>query len=648
MHEAAAQIASGTVVQVSYLWLITLFPLIGVLFNLFLGARAGKGAVSLVAPAAVGSAFVVSCIAFAELLGLPPGSALEQNLYPWITAGTLQVDVVFRIDALSAVMVSIVSGVGFLIHVYSVGYMHDDPRFARYFTYLNLFTLAMLTLVLADSIPVLFVGWEGVGLCSYLLIGFWFTEEANATAGKKAFVVNRVGDAGFLLATFLLFWNLGAGTHSLSFQEIAGKVGGIEGTTLTLIGVLLFVGAMGKSAQIPLYVWLPDAMAGPTPVSALIHAATMVTAGVYMIARLNFLYVLAPSAMECVAWFGASTAIFAATIGLAQNDIKKVLAYSTVSQLGYMFLAVGVGAFSAGIFHLMTHAFFKGLLFLGSGSVIHGMSGEQDMRKMGGLRRYMPVTFWTFLIGTVAIAGIPPLAGFFSKDAILAAAMASGHGPLWLIGVIAAGLTSFYMFRLLFMTFFGECRADEHARHHLHESPPSMLIPLVVLAALSIVGGWVGLPLHVLWGDRFGEFLSPVFGGHTLPHMSMSTEVMLMLASVGIAATGFGLALLMYVLRPSLPRQLAESIPGFYRLLLNKYYVDEIYDLVFVRPTLAFAGWLWSWIDIGVIDAAVNGTANTVAANSKVWRRAQNGNVQHYAVMMFFGAMVLLGYFAFR
>jgi NADH-quinone oxidoreductase subunit L len=363
-----------------------------------------------------------------------------------------------------------------------------------------------------------------------LLVYGW----ANAVAGKKAFVVNRIGDAGFLLATFLLFWNLGPGTHSLSFQEIAGRVREIDPSTLTLIGLLLFVGATGKSAQIPLYIWLPDAMAGPTPVSALIHAATMVTAGVYMIARLNFLYLLAPGAMEVVAWVGALTAIFAATIGLAQNDIKKVLAYSTVSQLGYMFLGVGVGAFSAGIFHLMTHAFFKGLLFLGSGSVIHGMSGEQDMRKMGGLRHHMPVTFWTFLAGTLAIAGIPPLAGFFSKDAILGGAVASGHTNLWLIGIVAAGLTSFYMFRLLFMTFFGECRADEHVRHHLHESPPSMLVPLVILAVLSVVGGWIGLPLHLLWGDRFGEFLSPIFGGHALPHLETSTS-RLMLASVSVA-----------------------------------------------------------------------------------------------------------------
>jgi NADH-quinone oxidoreductase subunit L len=506
----------------------------------------------------------------------------------------------------------------------------------------------MLTLVLADNLPLLFVGWEGVGVCSYLLIGFWFTEEANAIAGKKAFVVNRVGDAGFLLAMFLLFWNLGPGPHALGFEEIAARAARIDPATVAWIALLLFVGATGKSAQIPLFVWLPDAMAGPTPVSALIHAATMVTAGVYMIARLNFLYLLAPSIMEVVAAVGAGTAIFAASIGLLQNDIKKVLAYSTISQLGYMFLAVGVGAFGAGVFHLMTHAFFKGLLFLGSGSVIHGMGGEQDMRKMGGLRRRMPVTFATFAIGTVAIAGMPPLAGFFSKDAILAGAMASGNVWLWAIGVGAAGLTSFYMFRLLFMTFFGECRADEHTRHHIHESPPSMLIPLIVLAALSICGGWIGLPLHFLWGDVLGHFLAPVFGGHSLPHMSEMTEVVLMAISVGAAVGGFGLALFMYVLRPAIADRAAAAAPGLYALIGNKYYVHEIYEAAFVRTTLSAATRLWSWVDVGVIDATVNGTAAFVAANGRLWRRMQTGNVQHYAVSMLVGAVLLLGYYAWK
>jgi NADH-quinone oxidoreductase subunit L len=378
----------GHVTAVSFLWLIPALPALGVLFNAFLGGRTGKGAVSLIAPGVVGAAFVVGCFGFLQLLNQPHGTTLEQHLWPWITAGTLQVDVAFKIDALSAIMVLIVSGVGFLIHVYSVGYMHDDAGYARYFTYLNLFTFAMLILVMADNLPLLFVGWEGVGLCSYLLIGFWFDKDANASAGKKAFIVNRIGDAGFLLGLFLLFWNLGSGTHSLSFAEIAARAESIPVDTVTVITLLLFVGATGKSAQLPLYVWLPDAMAGPTPVSALIHAATMVTAGVYMIARLNFLFLLSPTTLAVIATTGVLTAVFAATIGLLQTDIKKVLAYSTISQLGYMFLGVGVGAFSAGIFHLMTHAFFKGLLFLGSGSVIHGMGGEQDMRKMGGLRAY--------------------------------------------------------------------------------------------------------------------------------------------------------------------------------------------------------------------------------------------------------------------
>jgi NADH-quinone oxidoreductase subunit L len=523
MHPAAT---SGTATAVSFLWLIPALPAVGVLFNAFFGARAGKRAVSLVGPGVIGAAFAVVCYTVARLMQLPAGAALAQDLYPWITAGSLQVHVAFRIDALSAVMIMVVSGVGFLIHIYSVGYMGDDAGYARYFTYLNLFMLSMLTLVTADNLPLLFVGWEGVGLCSYLLIGFWFDKEANATAGKKAFIVNRIGDAGFLLGIFLLFWNLGGGAHSLSFQEIAAHAKAIPLSTVTIITLLLFVGATGKSAQLPLYVWLPDAMAGPTPVSALIHAATMVTAGVYMIARLNFLFILSETSMAVVATVGALTALFAASIGLAQTDIKRVLAYSTISQLGYMFLGVGVGAFSAGIFHLMTHAFFKGLLFLGAGSVIHGMSGEQDMQKMGGLRTHQPITFVTMFVATLAIAGIPGLAGFFSKDEILAQAFASPHGSpwLWATGVVAAGLTSFYMFRLLFLTFFGECRADEHTRHHIHESPAVMTVPLMILAVLSVIGGYVGLPAHWLWGNRFEAFLEPVFAGAEGGHLAPGTE----------------------------------------------------------------------------------------------------------------------------
>jgi len=647
MQEAASHAsAAGTVIQAGYLWLIPALPALGVVFNLFLGKRAGKGAVSVVAPGVVGLAFAVAVFAFWQLLSLPAGSALVQTLYPWIHVGNLQVDVTFRIDALSGLMVLIVTGVGFLIHVYSVGYMHEDERYSRYFTYLNLFTLAMLTLVMGDSLPLLFVGWEGVGVCSYLLIGFWFTEEANAAAGKKAFVVNRIGDAGFLLAVFLLFWHIG-GANGLRFEEIAAQVHLIPPHILTAIGLLLFVGATGKSAQLPLYVWLPDAMAGPTPVSALIHAATMVTAGIYLIARMSFLYVLVPDVLEVIAVVGALTALFAATIGLLQTDIKKVLAYSTVSQLGYMFLAVGVGAYSAAIFHLMTHAFFKGLLFLGSGSVIHGMGGEQDMRKMGGLRRHMPVTFWTFFAGTVAIAGIPGFAGFFSKDLILASTFASGHIGLWLMAVLAAGMTAFYMFRLLFMTFYGECRADEHTRHHLHESPSSMTIPLRILAVLSIFGGYIALPMHLFWGDQIGAFLAPVLAGHHELHLSIPLELALMATSVSFAGTGIVLAYFFYVARPELPGQLAEQAGALYRLVFNKYYVDEIYDAVFVRPTVAGARGLWRWFDVGVIDNAVNGAASFVAANAQSWRRLQSGNVQHYALGIVVGAAVIVAFYAF-
>lgn len=643
MHSAAT--------AVNFLWLIPALPALGVLFNAFLGARTGQRVVSIVAPGVVGAAFVVAGYAFVQLIRLPHGAALTQRLYPWITSGTLQVDVAFRIDALAAVMVLIVSGVGFLIHVYSIGYMHDDAGYARYFTYLNLFTFAMLTLVLADNLPLLFVGWEGVGLCSYLLIGFWFDKEANARAGKKAFVVNRIGDAGFLLGIFLLFWSLGGGAHSLSFQEIARHATSIPLDTVTIITLLLFVGATGKSAQLPLYVWLPDAMAGPTPVSALIHAATMVTAGVYMIARLNFLFILSPTALAVVATVGALTALFAASIGLMQTDIKKVLAYSTISQLGYMFLAVGVGAFSAGIFHLMTHAFFKGLLFLGSGSVIHGMGGEQDMRKMGGLRRYQPITFATFLVGTLAIAGIPGFAGFFSKDEILAQTIASPYGSpwLWAIGIVAAGLTAFYMFRLLFLTFFGECRADEHTRHHLHESPPTMTVPLIILAVLSAIGGYTGLPAHWLWGNRFDAFLEPVLGAsQEAAPLTLATEYGLMGASILVAVAGFAVAYVMYLARPDLPALMAQRAPGVYDLIFNKYYVDELYDTLFVRPTVRASNLLWRLFDVGVVDGLVNGTAAVVAANSGLWRRLQTGNVQDYAVSMLLGAMAILGYYALR
>jgi NADH-quinone oxidoreductase subunit L len=492
---------------------------------------------------------------------------------------------------------------------------------------------SMLLLVLGENLLLLFVGWEGVGLCSYLLIGFWYTDDEKASAGKKAFIVNRVGDAGFLLGIFLLFWTLGKhDVWTLSFSEIQKHVSAIPGDVATIICLLLFVGAAGKSAQIPLYVWLPDAMAGPTPVSALIHAATMVTAGIYMIARLHFLYALSPTALSVVATVGAATAFFAATIGLVQTDIKRVLAYSTVSQLGYMFLGLGVGAYTAGVFHLMTHAFFKALLFLGAGSVIHGMSDEQDIRKMGGLKNKMPVTFWTFLIACLAIAGVPGLSGFFSKDLILEEAYASSLGSptLWLVGTVGAGMTAFYMFRLLFLTFFGETRASHEVAHHIHESPASMTVPLAVLAVLSVVGGYFPLP----------HFLSPMYGSH---HPEIPPLIKYVPTIVGLA--GIGLAYLMYVVNPSLAENLSKSLSALYNLLLNKYYIDELYDLIIVQPVAAISDWLWQVWDMIVIDGTVNGAAHTVEANGLLLRLWQTGNVQNYALSFLVGAMAILGYY---
>ncbi|GIW43456.1 MAG: NADH-quinone oxidoreductase subunit L [Candidatus Binatia bacterium] len=646
MHEVGSALTLQTV---RFLWWIPAFPALGVLFHIFLGNRLGKRAVSVVGPAVVGAAFCVSLFAFFQIWSGPPGLVLQQVLWQWLPVGSLDVPFALRVDALSAVMILVVTGVGFLIHVYSVGYMHDDPSYARYFAYLNLFTVAMLVLVMADNLVLLFVGWEGVGLCSYLLIGFWYDNDANASAGKKAFIVNRVGDAAFLVGIFLLLWNLGPGSHSLSFSEIAGRAPELPPGVVTAVALLLFVGATGKSAQLPLYVWLPDAMAGPTPVSALIHAATMVTAGVYMIARLHGLYELAPLALEVVAIVGALTAVFAATIGLVQTDIKKVLAYSTISQLGYMFLAVGVSAFSAGIFHLVTHAFFKALLFLGAGSVIHGMGGEQDIRKMGGLRSWMPVTYGTFLVGTLAIAGVPGLAGFFSKDMILARAFA--HSPaLWGLGVLGATLTAFYMFRLFFLVFWGECRADAHTRAHIHESPRSMTVPLLALAVLSVVGGYVGLPDFLAWGDRFGAFLAPVLSAaaHGEHHGELGLELMLMAVSVLAAVVGIGVAYRFYVQVPELPEQVARQFRAVYRLLWNKYYVDELYEAVFVRPVVQLAHALWRQFDVAVIDGAVNGAGDAAEEGGRWLRRWQTGNVQHYALSLLVGALLLVGYFLGR
>ncbi|HHI02639.1 MAG TPA: NADH-quinone oxidoreductase subunit L, partial [candidate division Zixibacteria bacterium] len=502
------------------LYLIPLFPLIGFLINgLFLG-RLSKKFVSFIACGAVGLSFFYSAHLFFELLSLPADARIiEEILFVWIPSGQFNVNIGFLLDPLSIVMVLVVTGVSFLIHIYSIGYMHDDPGYARYFTYLNLFVFSMLILVLADNYLLMFIGWEGVGLCSYLLIGFWFEKKSATDAGKKAFIVNRIGDFGFLLGLFIIFWQVGSLDFATVFEK-APAMFAVGGTLITAATLLLFLGATGKSAQIPLFVWLPDAMEGPTPVSALIHAATMVTAGVYMIARSNVLYMMAPTTLAVVAIVGMATAFFAGTIALAQNDIKRVLAYSTVSQLGYMFVACGVAAFTAGIFHLMTHAFFKALLFLGSGSVIHAMAGQQDMRYMGGLKKYMPTTYWTFIIATLAIAGIPLFSGFFSKDEILWKAFSSQYGStwLWVFGFLAAGMTAFYMFRLVYLTFFGKERMESQTREHLHESPKVMTVPLMLLAVLSIVGGYVGIP-HILGGvNHFEHFLEPVLkAGQNLP-----------------------------------------------------------------------------------------------------------------------------------
>ena len=645
MHEAH----EALILHSQVLWLIPVLPLLG--FLLAVVANRAPGLVKITSPLAVLVSFAIAAMSVVSLAGAPEGARLAQRVYTWIAAGPFRADIAFRIDALSAVMVLVVTGVGFLIHVYSVGYMGHDESCARFFAYLNLFMFSMLLLVLGDNLLVLFVGWEGVGLCSYLLIGFWYDKDENAAAGKKAFIVNRVGDMGFVLGLFLLTWSLAGtadGALSLDIAHIEAHAKSLAPATATAVSLLLLVGAAGKSAQLPLYVWLPDAMAGPTPVSALIHAATMVTAGIYMIARLHTVFEMSPFALEVVAVLGALTALFAATIALVQTDIKKVLAYSTVSQLGFMVLALGVGAFATAIFHLMTHAFFKALLFLGAGSVIHGMSGEQDVQKMGGLRAKMPVTFLTFLIGTLAIAGAPGLAGFFSKDEILWHTWAGGHTILWLIATVTATLTAFYMFRLLFLTFFGELRADHEVAHHVHESPAVMTIPLVILALLSVVGGWVGLPEHWLWGNRLGEFLAPVTGHPAVGQGGMLGEGALMVIATTLAVAGASLAYVFYVRLPDLPTVLSRRIHALYELLLNKYWVDEIYDTIIVRPYVRASTFLWRIVDQDLIDGFVNGLAGAVAANGSLWRQAQTGNVQHYALVFLGGVVAILAYYVIR
>jgi NADH-quinone oxidoreductase subunit L len=690
------------------LLLIPLLPFLGFLVNVFAGRRLSKPVSGGVACLAMLGSFGIGLAQFWALLGREPHARLvEQTLYTWIAAGDLQIPFTLRFDPLGALMVLVVSGIGFLIHVYSTAYMHEetDGEYARYFSYLNLFAAFMLVLVLAANFPLMFVGWEGVGLCSYLLIGFWYTKPSAADAGKKAFVVNRIGDFAFIIGMALAFREFG----TLDFRELAFQATGLapEATfgLVSLMTLLFFVGATGKSAQIPLYTWLPDAMEGPTPVSALIHAATMVTAGVYMIGRNAELFSLAPLTMQTVATIGVATALMAGTIGLVQNDIKRVLAYSTVSQLGYMFLAMGVGAFTAGIFHLYTHAFFKALMFLGSGAVIHALHGEQDMRRMGGLKPHLPVTYWTFIVGTVAIAGVPLFSGFFSKDEILFRTFLGGHRVLYAVGIATALLTAIYMFRLVHLTFHGEARfaapgghahaghahgGHAHAGHgdgaHLHDAPPAMAVPLVVLAIGAVVAGYVGLPpaighlLHV--DNQIEAFLEPSFhpatyqwaeggahgnavavvehgnpageahgaeaaGAHEADHTAL--EWTLMGVSTLVSLAGILVATYFFLWRRDRADALAASLPAVHRLLQNKYYVDELYDAAIVQPIKrASATALWKGVDATVIDGTVNGVGTLVRGSASLLRLLQTGSVRAYAASVFAGVLLVLAYYLAR
>ena len=610
--------------------LIILFPLAGAVINGLLGNRLQKVS-GYVGTLAVGLSWLLS---LRVLLWVVGGESLNENIYEWISAGNFSASVGFQVDALSTMMIVTVTTVSFFIHVYSFGYMHGDPGFARFYTYLNLFVFSMLVLVLANNYLLMFVGWEGVGLCSYLLIGFWYERKSASDAGKKAFIVNRIGDFGFLLGMFLLISNLG----TVQFSEVFAQAPDLISTgTTTTIALLFFVGACGKSAQFPLYVWLPDAMEGPTPVSSLIHAATMVTAGVYMVARSNVLYTLAPTAGVVVAWVGVFTALLAAAIAVVNTDIKRVLAYSTVSQLGYMFIAVGVGAYTAGIFHLFTHAFFKGLMFLAAGSVMHAMSDELDMRKMGGLLSKMKITGITFWIGALAIAGIPPLAGFWSKDEILVSAYHAGHTEIWLLGVVGAAMTAFYMFRLIFMTFHGTPR--DQALHDLaHESPSSMTVPLIVLAAASVVVGFVGVPPGHGWIDGF---LVSVVGGHQAGAVSHGlSNWALMSISVVVAALGIGIAFAMF----RSGRLGAVSTKTIYKTLENKWYVDEIYNAVIVRPIHKLSHGLWTVFDTIIVDGIVNGLGYFVQGVGWIATRFQSGRAPTYALWMALGVVTMLYY----
>ncbi len=645
-----------------HLWIIIALPLLGAALNGLLGKNWSKPVVNSIGIGSIALAFLTAMEAVREFAQLSPGQIpWIRNYFTWITAGIFKVDFSLQVDQLTVVMLFVVTFVSLLVHIYSTGYMAHEEGYYRFFSYLNLFVFFMLTLVLASNVVLMFVGWEGVGLCSYLLVGFWFLKQSAISAGKKAFITTRIGDLGFTIGILFLFWTF----HSVDFVTVFKQAAGMPveafgpAGVLTGISLLLFIGAVGKSAQIPLYVWLPDAMEGPTPVSALIHAATMVTAGVYMVARMNPLFSRAPFAMFIVAMIGALTAFFAATIGLVQTDIKKVLAYSTVSQLGYMFLGLGVGAYASGVFHLMTHAFFKGLLFLAAGSVIHAMGGDQEMPHMGGLRTKIPITFWCMFIATLAIAGIPGFAGFFSKDEILEAAE---HSNLWFywLGLLGAGFTSFYMFRLIFLTFFGEPRYDEH-KVHVHESPYNMTVPLICLAILSTVGGWVAAP-HLVGGtEYFDKFLSPVFAayapapgdaaarvlnpellppGSTAPSAGLDLLHALTGMPVIIALLGLLLAWWFYIKSPETPKKLAQSVRGLYTLVLHKYYIDELYNAVIVQPLLWIStNLLWHVIDEGAIDGTVNGIGRGMRESGAHVRQIQSGNARSYATWVVIGAV---------
>src|SRR6059036_3750752 len=644
--------------------LIPLFPLLAVLangLNVMLGHRYSHDIAHRIGWGSVLLSFLCALWVFGQTLGHPTPRTVV--VYRWFFGGDLQVNMGFLIDSLTCIMLLVVTGVGFLIHVYSVGYMHGETGFTRFFTYMNLFMVSMLLLVMGNNYLVLFIGWEGVGLCSYLLIGYYYDRVSAAKAATKAFVVNRIGDAGFLIAIFLVFAHFG----TLDYTEVFAQAGTLNSTTAFAIAVCLLIGAVGKSAQLPLYTWLPDAMEGPTPVSALIHAATMVTAGVYMIVRNHAIFDLSPTAMTIVGVIGGATALFAATIGLVQTDIKRVLAYSTVSQLGFMFLACGVGAYAAAIFHLVTHAFFKALLFLSAGSVIHALAGEQDIRKMGGLWNKVPVTHWVFLIGTAAIAGFPFLSGWWSKDEILGHAFTHGRYGWYAVAAVGAFLTAFYMFRLTYLTFYGESRAEHQVAEHIHESPAIMIGPLVILAALSVLGGFPGVPPEAGW---FHHFLGPVAtpaGGGDQHESGLGLVVMLIGLATVIALLGWGLAHYLYILRTETAAEWAGRVPGVYKTLFNKYYVDELYDLAIVEPVKR-VGLLWDWFDRTVIDGVVRsvgrmtdlGSAFSTACEKYViygsinilgygnhlaawsWRKLQSGKVHHYAAILVAGLFILV------